>query len=439
MKTQLEYFLKNFNLFYDSTEVDIDYSKVNDGKLITIHKSAEDLFWNKQDDIELEKIIWKMWKGVKIPFLFDTDDKEDIISFTDNKAIINYDIVASAFYFLSGWNEIVNKDKDEFGRVRYQDSIIYKLKISNIPVVNYYFDILNEAITKVHHNIQKTLWGDSEYSMCITHDIDNCTSAWLEGSFSELKKKKLFSIPKLIFKRIAGKDDWFNFDTIAQIESKYGVSSSFFFLPRKGKSGNWKNADYDIESNSIKKVIIQLQEAGKDIGVHGSFGTHANIEKLKNDIVRVGTKQVYGNRFHFLMFDPLKSVSVLEQCGLNYDTTLGFAEQTGFRRSTCYPFYLFNHEKNQASDVLEIPLIVMDTTLSRYMKLNAEKAVDNIRLLIQETAKFKGVFTLLWHNTSFSDYKYTGWREVYIKILDLCENSNGLMTSGYNIYKKIIR
>jgi hypothetical protein len=437
---QFDYFIKNFHYFYNIEGITIEYG-VQNGAKISIVKNADNSFWNGKEDIIFDQIIWKEWKGRKIPFLFDKSDENEIITNVNGKVVIKYDIVASSFYFLSGWNEYVSKEKDEFGRIKYDNSIIKKLNIIETPVVNYYFDILNEAICQYTGCVKKTLWGNYDFGVALTHDIDTCNSAWLEGSFSELKKRHFLTIPKLIVKRFFDKDDWFNFDKITQIEMQYKATSSFYFLPQKGKTENWKNADYNIKSKSIQKAISFLKSGGNEIGVHGSFGTHANAKKLIKDIERVNSNPIFGNRFHFLMFNPEKTVSVLEECGVKYDTSLSFAEQIGFRRGTCFPFHLYNFEKNELSSIIEIPLIVMDATLQnkRYMGLSQEKSLNYVFELIKEVMKFQGVFTILWHNTLFSDYKYTGWKDVYIKILEFCKANNGFLTSGMEIYSKTIK
>lgn len=441
MNKQFDYFIRNFELFYNIKNIDIDYGLEFDAN-IKISKSAECEFWETKYDLDSNNIVWKEWKNKQIPFLFEKDYSKDIISYDNNKAIINYDVVASAFYFLSGWNEYVNSSKDEFGRVKYEDSIIKKLNISGLPVVNYYFDILSDCIKKVYNkDVKKKLWGAHTYATVLTHDIDTCKSAWLEGSFSELKKKHFFSIPKLILKRIFGKDDWYNFNEIIELEKKYNASSSFYFLAQKGKVGNLKNADYSVVSNDIQKTIIELEKNNFEVGVHGSFGTHCNSQLLKTDIDRINTDSIIGNRFHFLMYDPEKTVGVLENCTIKYDTSLSFAEQIGFRRGSTYPFYLWNFEKGEISSVLEIPLTVMDSSLSnsKYMGLSIDDASKKVIEIIDEVRKFNGVFTLLWHNTFFSNYKYTGWKDVYCKILDYSKNNNSLLGNGQNVYNNIIQ
>ena len=438
MKNQLEYFLSNFQLYYHVEKIDIGYGSAGKNKVI-IKKSPDNEFFESLNDIDPEKVIWKEWKGVNIPFCFDDNENDDIISTKDDQILINFDIVASTFYFLSGWNEYVNSKKDEFGRISYKYSIINKLEISLIPVVNYYFDILNDAIKRAGEVVEKkNLWNKNDFGIALTHDIDVCKSAWLEGSNIALRKGNFFQISKLVYKRFFKKDAWFNFKEIQNIEKENNGVSSFYFLPQQGKVGKWKNADYSINSKDIRESIKYLIDGGNEIGIHGSFGTHSSSKKFKIDKDKLKLS-IIGNRFHFLMFDPKLTVSVLEKNEMKYDTTLGFAEQIGFRRGTCFPFYLYNFEEKRISSIVEVPLITMDSTLynSKYMGLTKEESVFQVKSLINEIKKFNGVFTLLWHNTFFSEYKYTGWKEVYVQILKYCNQQNGLLTTSGNIYKAI--
>lgn len=436
MDIRFKYFLKNFQLFYDAVEGDVGYPP-DENAPVTVEKRADDSFWTSGRDIDLSQVIWKEWKGTRIPFLFDKDQTRDIVTYRENSAVINYDVVASGFYFLSGWNEVMSGEKDIYGRPLSEKSAVGRLSLYDIPVVNYYFDIVYEAVRHVKQkNIKKYPWGGRKFAVALTHDIDNCRSAWLEGSMSELKRGRLLSVPRLIARHfLKGQDAWFNFDEISRIEKQYQASSSFYFLPRKGRTGNMKNADYNIDDKRLRRTIELLRGEGHEIGIHGSVGTHTDAGKLKTEM----PESVSGNRFHYLLFDSVKSVSVLEECGIKYDTSLGFPDHTGFRRATCYPFYLFNFERNDISPVLEIPLTAMDASMAqkKYMGLKHQDALNITFKLIDEVKKHEGVFTILWHNTYFSGYKYEGWRDVYIRVLDYCRENNALLTNAKVIYDRI--
>jgi len=124
------FFLNNYRLYYDIDHISIGYGDVEQSR-IRIAKNARDDFWDKKLDVDPQKVIWKKWNGIDIPFLFEQNDRSEIITHVDGNITINYDIVASAFYFLSGWNELVNPDKDEYGRINFGQSMIKKLNIAS--------------------------------------------------------------------------------------------------------------------------------------------------------------------------------------------------------------------------------------------------------------------------------------------------------------------
>ncbi len=439
MKDKFDYFLKNFSLFYDLEQIKIGYGKEMNEQ-VNIVQSIDNSFFADKIDIDPTNVVWKTWKGVKIPFLFESDNNKEIICIDNKKIIINYDIVAGSFYFLSGWNEYINQVKDNLGRTSFENCVLNKLDIIKKPVVNYYFDILEHALSKVYGSVRKDIWGPYNFGVALTHDIDICNSGWIEDSFFELKRFRIFSSLKILSKRLFFKDEWFNFQNISKIERQFSASSTFFFLSQKGKEGKLKNADYNIKNLSIQTELSILKNSGQEIGVHGSFGTHLNADKLNREIKKIEQFITKGNRFHFLMFDAEKTVDVLENCSIKYDSTLCYSEHIGFRRSTCFPFYLYNFLSNRCSSIIEIPLLVMDSTFhnQNYMGISPNDSILEIIKLADEVKKFKGVFTVLWHNNFFSDYKYSGWSNVYIRMLEYFKFNNAFLTNCQNIYDKII-
>ena len=146
--------------------------------------------------------------------------------------------------------------------------------------------------------------------------------------------------------------------------------------------------------------------------------------------------EVNGNRYHFLMYDSYLSPSVLSESGLKYDSSLGFAESIGFRNAYCLPFYLFDIKNCRSTDIIEIPLNVMDVSFGKkYMDITKEEALNKTCHIIDEIEKFNGCFTLLWHNTYFSEYKYEGWKDIYFRIVEHCSGKDAQIVSGNKICK----
>ena len=437
MEKKFEYILDLFKQVYGINEdlSEITYGSESAGRVIIKQGRIQEIREKKAVSILPEDAAWQSWNNVNIPFFFSTVNNK-ILEEQEGRWIINYDIIASAFYLLSGWQEFFSVEKDEFGRFRYEDSCQYLLGITSLPVVNYYFDILKTAIELSQgKSIPARSWGNHQFAVCLTHDIDTCESAWLQGSFYALKRKDILTPISLMYKKVSGNDAWFNFSEILEIESRYNAKSTFFFLPRNKTMFGIKNADYRIKDRKFKTVFDTIRHKGSEVGLHGSVGSNRDTELLKEDIIRTGS-DIRGNRFHFLLYDPKVTPGILENSGLLYDSSLGFAEAYGFRNSFCMPFKPYDILNDRPYSYWEIPLVLIDGTLQKYMKKSASDCLSDVGSLVDEIRKFGGCFTLLWHNTHFSQFKYPGWREVYMEILAMCNMKDALFDSCSNILKQ---
>ncbi len=432
--TIFNYVLKNFKAVYKikSSEFDINYG-INNSSRIQIRK-GEISYFKGNKPLDLNTITRKEWNKTDIPFLFHSESAENILSVAEGRVVINYDIIASSFYYLSNWQEYVSQEKDKYGRFPFSQSIQYKLKTADIPVVNYYFDILKSAI-EIGYNIKlnQNLWKGRNLAVCVTHDVDLCESAWIQGSYREIRRGNFLSPFKLLARKIFNDDEWFNFREIIETEHKYDINSTFFFLADDRVKDGIPNADYKITKPEFKKIFDLIEGNGSEIAIHGSIGTYQDADLLKSEMKKIG-RNITGNRFHYLLYDSLNTPEILSGSGLKYDSSLYFAEAVGFRNSFCLPFYLFDIKNFYTTDIIEIPLTVMDTSFEeRYMGLNHEDALTAMYGLVEKVEKFNGCFTLLWHNTCFSEYKYKGWKDVYCRFIRFALNKGAFISGGRNI------
>ncbi len=74
----------------------------------------------------------------------------------------------------------------------------------------------------------------------------------------------------------------------------------------------------------------------------------------------------------------------------------------GFRLEVCHPIELFDPIRMEPFAIEEHPLIVMDETISAYMKLEEDDLFEYCQRLIEQTRKYEGDFTMLWHNDAFA-------------------------------------
>lgn len=439
-----EFFAKNTSLNHDIdlTQYPFQYGKDGEGKLII--KCSDIDLGSSEFNIEnvLSKVQSVVHNGETLPIFFTETLDELILEHPDGTVEIQFDLLKCYFLLVSGIQEPINKKRDKIGRFPYQESIQKKLQITDKPIADYYTLIFLEALSKAYKldlsRLKKTKTG---FTTFVSHDIDLCYSGWKQGGLSELKNGRPFNTLKLIFQRFFNRDTWFNFSEILALNKKLGVqSAAFFFLTRKGanKEFNLDNGDYDITNSVFKNVLDEILEQGSEIGIQGSLGAGFRQGVLEEDITTLD-KNVSGNRCHFLFYELKKLPGLLEKAGLRYDNSPGFAEAIGFRHSSCKPFYFFDFENEKTSEIICLPLIIMDRTLSqkKYMNVPKESAAAVCEPIISEIEKHGGVLSLLWHNHHFSEYKFTGWREVYEEIIGVCTRKGSQFHSGARIIEKL--
>ena len=440
MKEKFDYILQVFRSLYHFGELvpDITYGGDRRGRIHIRQGDTRSLETNQHIDIRETQVIWKPWLGESIPFFFDSADS-DLFVENEGNWDIRFDLIASSFLLLSGWQEYFSETRDQYGRFQYSSSVQYRLGFTRLPVVNYYFDILRTVVEKAYGCSLAPVLQEKQnrFTVCLTHDIDTCETAWLEGSFAALKKKDFFTPVRLVLKKIFNRDAWFNFAEILALEQSFGATSTFFFLPTRHKNMGIKNADYDIRRPKFKPVFKMIREHGGEVGLHGSIGSSTNPDALRVEFSTF-PEPVKSNRFHFLLYDSKVTLKILEETRFQIDSSMGFAEHFGFRNSFCLPFRPYDIAGNRALDFYEIPLNLMDGTLQKYMNLSPEQSFDEVLKLLHEVEKFGGVLTVLWHNTHFSAYKYPGWKELYEKILTHCKKEQAGMLGCSEVLKKFL-
>ncbi len=469
MNPKFKYILDYFRAVYQvPAEIMIGYGSID--QKVNIFASNTSYF-DEFSAFPLSQIVWKTWQGREIPILFPGDPEAPALEFRNGRAIIHDDLLASAFFFLSGWQEYVYMRRHNAVRYPFRESLQHRLHIARLPVVNYYFDILKTAIERCYSlTLHVSPWGESPLGICLTHDVDTALSGWEEDLAATLRQARPLAALGILRDLLATGSTRFNFSKILATEQRHRATSSFYFLARREKvfvktggekgfvsepaaekvvdpeyffqsrrsaeySQAQKNADYDIRSARFQQVFEQIQQHGSEVGIHGGFGASLSLRRFREELQRFG-RPVKGGRFHYLCFDLTQTLDILEQSGQNYDSTLGFAEAPGFRNGIAFPFVPFHIRENRPARFLEIPLIAMDTTYRSYQKTGPGDALSDIRNLMKMVAKFGGCLTLLWHNAYFSPYKFAGWAEIYEEILREGNNQNALLLSGEQVFQR---
>lgn len=307
------------------------------------------------------------------------------------------------------------------------------------------FDILVKKILNLAYEkakeleiplIHKCFWPNNySFAICLTHDIDTLRPTLrydLATLLKLLRQKKIGKAIKKVVSITKRENPWDPI-RISQIEKKYDATSTFFFLI----GGTSKFDIRPLNERYLIKVINKLKKHNFEIGLHTSYSSFEKLDEIlieKKRLERIANTTVVGVRQHYLLFNAFETLNFFENVGFLYDSTLGFADSPGFRSGISFPFYPCDIDKKRIFNILEIPLVVMDTTFSEYLNMSPHKAKKEILNLMHEILKNNGLFTLLWHNNSFDIFLEEPWIDVYESILKFGLENGAWLTNAFNIY-----
>ncbi|MCL4439831.1 MAG: polysaccharide deacetylase family protein, partial [Firmicutes bacterium] len=300
------------------------------------------------------------------------DRKEPFLYFNDNHIETNIDFIASSFFLVTRYEEVVIKDKiilDEHERFPAKASLAYKENFLHRPLVNEYFELLWNCLKKLGiYQKHKQPWKGKEFVACLTHDVDAfkkyhffSEAMTIGGMFlkqHQLKKaaNRMIDYTKVL---LGLKADPFNtFDYLLGIEKKYNAVSSFYFLPELDYSGG----DYILTSKDLKNTLHKINDSGSEIGLHAGYYSFNNwklMKKQKEKLEGILNTKNLGCRQHFLRWKTPDTWLCQEKCGIIYDTTLCFADHEGFRAGLCHPFKPFDLLRNNVINLWEVPLTII--------------------------------------------------------------------------------
>jgi len=254
----------------------------------------------------------------------------------------------------------------------------------------------------------------------------------------EMKKafNEIFCFLKFYFGKNCKNDPYWNFEIIMDIERKFGVKSTFFFLDESGKINifkpeTWKlySGRYNIKNPEVVKIIKKLDLEGWEIGLHGSYNSYKDKKLLKiekDKLEKILGKRVHGVRQHYGNLEVPETWKLQDELGFEYDSTLGITDYDVFEDNKYLPFHPLD------SLFLEIPLTIMEHRLFSGDK-NTEEVWEECKKIIEAAEEKNGVLTILWHNRVFKEEEFPGRREIYERIIELCKAKNAWITTAYEI------
>lgn len=375
----------------------------------------------------------------KLPVFYCGDtDAATILSGNQDRLKIQFDLFGSAFFMLSRYEEAVTGARDKHGRFDAKESVAWKEKLLERPLVNEYLELLWYSLSR--------LWPALErkkrcFSFQFSHDVDKPYAYYYQKLFpycrrilGQLKNKQIgFSafIKELngIFKvktRGVAADPYNTFEWILSLYRDESVSGTFYFITEP--SDPFIDCDYDIRDEQMRRLLKRISQQGQRIGLHPSYFSFNKQERITHELEKLKkvcteeqiTQGQWPNRQHYLRFELPDFWTQLEEAGFSSDSSLGYADHVGFRSGCCYPFSVYDLRSRKHLKLVENPLIVMEWSVmgASYMNIRDENEVYAVmEKMVKICARYGGCFTLLWHNHLLAESKH---RDIFERLLGCC-------------------
>ena len=347
------------------------------------------------------------------PILFGTPS----ISRSKDLVVIKADLVASAFYLLSRYEEKINSRRDHHGRFSAIESILTKEKLLERPIVDEYGVILRDALRSVGVNIPEP---KSEMSIILTHDVD---IPFVYRSFvsilGAIRRGEFRMLFKSLFKTLEN-NPFFTFPWLLEQDAKLEKARKIYFLRSPLFPEYYDRPYLKIDSSDMRKLVKILQKHNVELGLHASYASAEHLELIsqeKTSIERVIGKPLVANRNHYLRLKSNNQLDALIDAGIKEDFTVGFAEVPGFRMGTCRPVRYINPDTLEVQNLILHPLTMMDGSFSKYSQMDYTQAFEMACKLIEQVRKHGGELVLLWHNSEVRRGNYH--RKLYKKLISI--------------------
>ena len=350
-----------------------------------------------------------------LPVLFGSDAPGGPLTRAEGDTIaLEVDVLGSCFFMLSRLEERVVATRDSYGRFPASASVAHGEGFLRVPIVDRYVDVLWAALARLWPRLERPL---RSYRVMLTHDVDDPLAslgrtptqlALQLGADMIVRRDAAVALRRvrswLGWRRGDRRLDTYNtFDFLMDVADRHGLAATFNFMAGAGPPGG-EDIRYRLDDPWIAALIAQIHRRGHEIGFHpvdlDPGRTLRGCRELRAAAQRAGVDQsVWGGRQHYLRWQNPLTWSTWEQAGLDYDATLAYADQIGFRTGTCHEYRAYDLLERRPLRLTERPFQVMDQTLLEYMRLTDDEALEAALGIAAECRRHGGVFSVLWHNS----------------------------------------
>ena len=384
----------------------------------------EDHLWNNhlesnsylsKENIPHNIINLSSFAALDIPIIYG----EDKYLVEEERTHCGLDILASAFFMLTRWEEYVLGRKDT-GKCKEDDLLCVKAGYERVPVIHVYEDflkyLLNEAGIEVKYN--------RKFTIKTTHDVDRCyLTGWGEllGNakriYAKGNRQQAWKIVKdYIWFKTHFKNPFDTYEFFMDCAERVGIKDEFYF---KCCEDDESGLTYSIGDKIVQDFIRKIKVRSHKVGFHPSENTYKNtlqFGKEADRLFRGVAPETLVGRNHELLIIP-QTYRDWESANAVNVSNYGYQVRNGFRCGIAIPFHVFDFEQRRILRVKEIPFEIMDTVMLR-SKPSCEKALDDIQESVDIVKKYKRVLCTNWHTNVYNMSVMAIYKPIYKEMID---------------------
>lgn len=346
-----------------------------------------------------------------MPILFG----EPVVKQVNSTWVIYADLVASALFLLSRYEETLVAARDVHGRFQAVSSLAYKAGFLQRPLVDEYGAYLRQCLAACGVELPQS---SQKMTVTLTHDVDvpfehRTTRSFIGGilrgqvknalknAFSSLKNNTAYTFPWLL-----------------EQDANVPHAKQIYFMRMPLQPCVFDKPYLNYWHKDMQKLLGLLRQHPITWGWHVSYQAESVPQLYLAE--KFALEQALGckiscSRNHYLRTCIPDNFISLQEVGILHDYTVGYADCVGFRLGTCRPVRFISPTTLQVEHIMVHPLAIMDVTLSNYMQLSYQQALETSLQIIEQVRKYKGELVLLWHNTSVTRNAYH--RQLYKNII----------------------
>jgi len=337
--------------------------------------------------------------------------------------VVHYDILSLTYWMLARVEEVDRTDLDNHQRFPATASHAVKHGYLDRPVVDEWLHLLGQVMQRQWPGLVLKRHSPRTLVSC---DVDSPFA--LNGSLKTLVRRvggdllKRRSLQSAV-RSVVG--SWYarrgdhrrdphrqGLDFIMETNERVGRSVAFYFIP-ENTDARLDNR-VSLDDPRMRDLLREIHARGHEIGIHPGYNTYRHPEAMARSVATLrrvldeeGIAQpLLGGRQHFLRWETPTTARLWDDNGLDYDTTLSFADRPGFRCGTCFEYPMFDAAEQRALRLRQRPLIVMECSViaERYLGLGySDEALALMQGYRDTCHRLGGDFTLLWHNSQLEN------------------------------------